>query len=141
MLKKPVDLEQEILEAERLNGLNLEKCIKVEKKNLNQHVLSPQDTGVTPPQSLQTGQENQPPISSTSTGTPGSHYLISSPPNQRIQIRIHRRRLVQLINLKVIIYLNSCYYLLMGTRLNGKPFWTFSSRQCTTTAMYESYII
>ena len=72
LLETPEDLEQDILVAEELDGLILEKIcvterfIELTNKNFSQHSSSHQDTGVTLPQPLQMGKENQPSIPSTS---------------------------------------------------------------------------
>ena len=85
MLQKPEDLEQEIFEAEELNGLILEKICITDKfiehasKNLNQRATSPQDIDIASSISSQNGQQNQQPIPSTSTGTTGNDYPISLP--------------------------------------------------------------
>ena len=111
LLETPEDLKQDILVAEELDGLILEKVCVTERfteltnKNFSQHASSHQDTGVTLPQPLQMGKENQSSIPSTSqteqenqqlnpipsTETPGNDHscnlsassqnsLITSPP-------------------------------------------------------------
>ncbi|CAH3113096.1 unnamed protein product, partial [Porites lobata] len=119
LLETPEELEAEILDAEELDSLIVEKVcltdnlIELAKRNLDQYVLSHSPGNIsTPSSSPQKGQTNQQPIPSTSqteqenqqsnsppsTGTSGSDFQSNTaasaenPPITPPITRLHHRR-------------------------------------------------